>query len=822
MAEPVKLYDGGVYLLDGITIIPEDQAAELAGQRALPAPESAREGTIAHGILAAHNTSGSMDRLRLRFDALASHDITYVGVIQTAKASGMTEFPVPYVLTNCHNTLCAVGGTINEDDHVFGLSAAKKYGGVFVPPHIAVIHQYMREMQAGCGKMILGTDSHTRYGALGTMAIGEGGGELVKQLLRDTYDVAYPRVVAVYLKGAPVPGVGPQDIALAIIRAVFDCGYVKNAVMEFVGPGVASMPTDYRNGVDVMTTETTCLTSILRTDEDTRAFLTEHGRTGDYRELNPAQFAYYDGCVEVDLAAVRPMIALPFHPSNAFTIDELNANMADILSEVEQRAAEVGGGRASLSLLGKIRADGRLQVQQGVIAGCSGGNFTNVMQAARALRGKTCGNGEFALSVYPSSQPVFLELASNGAALELMQAGAIVRTAFCGPCFGAGDTPANNGLSIRHTTRNFPNREGSKPGAGQLTGVALMDARSIAATAAAGGVLTAATDLPAETWDEHVAYHFDASAYEHRVYQGFGRGDAEGELVYGPNIKDWPEMEPLAENILLRVASKIMDGVTTTDELIPSGETSSYRSNPLGLAEFTLSRRDPDYVGRAKATAALERERLAGADGADAGACEGISTGTGEVASVGADCAPVRASQGVSAADGGAVAAIPTVPAAVAPVFDALAAAGALTGADPAAVEIGSTIYAVKPGDGSAREQAASCQRVLGGLANITCEYATKRYRSNVMNWGMVPFQLEGEPPFEVGDYIYVPGIRAALDNGTGDIPAWVVRVSALNSDAAPAFQVERISLFVADMTPEERAIVKAGCLINYNRSRAR
>ena len=781
MAEPVQLYDGGVYLLDGTTIVPEKQAAGLAGDRALPTPEAAREGTIAHGILAEHNTSGSMDYLKLRFDALASHDITYVGVIQTAKASGMTEFPVPYVLTNCHNTLCAVGGTINEDDHVFGLSAAKKYGGIFVPPHIAVIHQYMREMQAGCGKMILGTDSHTRYGALGTMAIGEGGGELVKQLLRDTYDVAYPRVVAVYLKGAPVPGVGPQDIALAIIRAVFDCGYVKNAVMEFVGPGVSSMPTDYRNGVDVMTTETTCLTSIWRTDEDTRAFLAEHGRADDYRELNPAPAAYYDGCVEVDLAAVRPMIALPFHPSNAFTIDELNANMVDILSEVEQRAAEVGGGRASLSLLDKIRPDGRLQVQQGVIAGCSGGNFTNVMQAARALRGKTCGNGEFALSVYPSSQPVFLELAGNGAALELMQAGAIVRTAFCGPCFGAGDTPANNGLSIRHTTRNFPNREGSKPGAGQLTGVALMDARSIAATAAAGGVLTAATDLPAETWDEHVAYHFDASAYEHRVYQGFGRGDAEGELVYGPNIKDWPEMEPLAANILLRVASKIMDDVTTTDELIPSGETSSYRSNPLGLAEFTLSRRDPDYVGRAKETAGFERERLSAGEGAAA-----------------------------------------SVPATVAPVFDALSAAGALEGVEPGEVEIGSMIYAVKPGDGSAREQAASCQRVLGGLANIACEYATKRYRSNVMNWGMVPFQLADDPAFEVGDYIYVPGIRAALDGDLADIPAWVVHAGATGTDGAPAFQVERIALFIADMTPEERAIVKAGCLINFNRDRAR
>lgn len=767
MAEPVKLYNGGVYLVDGKTIISEESVSgAMQDAPQLPNPDVAREGTIAYGILAEHNTSGDMGRLRLRFDALASHDITYVGVIQTAKASGMTEFPVPYVLTNCHNTLCAVGGTINEDDHVFGLSAAKKYGGIFVPPHIAVIHQYMREMQAGCGKMILGTDSHTRYGALGTMAIGEGGGELVKQLLRDTYDVAYPRVVAVYLEGAPAPGVGPQDIALAIVRAVFDCGYVKNAVMEFVGPGVASMPTDYRNGVDVMTTETTCLTSIWHTDEDTRSYLAEHGREADYRELNPASVAYYDGCVRVDLSAVRPMIALPFHPSNAYTIEELNANLEDILHEVELRAAEVGGGRASLSLLDKIRPDGRLQVQQGVIAGCSGGNFTNVMQAARVLKGKTCGNGEFALSVYPSSQPVFLEMASNGAAFDLMQAGAIVRTAFCGPCFGAGDTPANNGLSIRHTTRNFPNREGSKPGNGQLTGVALMDARSIAATAAAGGVLTAATDLPEDVWDERVSYHFDASAYEHRVYQGFGAAEGERDLVYGPNIKDWPDMEPLAENILLRVASKIMDDVTTTDELIPSGETSSYRSNPLGLAEFTLSRRDPEYVGRAKAVAELETRRLEGA-----------------------------------------------VPAEVAGVFDGLVAAGAPGADDPASVEIGSTIYAVKPGDGSAREQAASCQRVLGGLANITREYATKRYRSNVMNWGMVPFQMKGEPTFEVGDYVYVPGIRSALEGAMDAIPAWVVRANG---------EIEQIELFVADMTPEERAIVKAGCLINYNRDRAK
>ena len=614
MADPIKLYEGGVYLLDGREVVTQADAPAVAAQtgRTLDA-EEARRGTIAYGILEAHNTSGSMDALKLRFDALASHDITYVGVIQTAKASGMTEFPVPYVLTNCHNTLCAVGGTINEDDHVFGLSAAKKYGGIFVPPHIAVIHQYMREMHAGCGRMILGTDSHTRYGALGTMAVGEGGGELVKQLLRDTYDVAYPGVVAIYLEGAPRPGVGPHDIALALVGAVFKNGYVKNKVMEFVGPGVASMGTDYRNGVDVMTTETTCLSSIWRTDADTQAYLAEHGRAADYRQLDPAPVAYYDGCVRVNLSEIKPMIALPFHPSLAYTIDELNENLTDILAETEKRAAEVGGGRATLSLLDKVQ-DGKLHVQQGVIAGCSGGNFTSVMQAARALKGKNCGSGEFALSVYPSSQPVFLELAANGAAFDLMQAGAIVRTAFCGPCFGAGDTPANNGLSIRHTTRNFPNREGSKPGNGQLAGVALMDARSIAATAAAGGVLTPATDLPDETWDEGVAYHFDPSAYEHRVYQGFGKGDGAAELVYGPNIKDWPAMEALGEDILLKVCSKIMDEVTTTDELIPSGETSSYRSNPLGLAEFTLSRRDPGYVGRSKAVDAVEKARVSGAD----------------------------------------------------------------------------------------------------------------------------------------------------------------------------------------------------------------
>ena len=768
MADAVKLYNEGVFLLDGTTVVPESQAPAALSARGIAYDrEAARRGTIAHGILQAHNTSGSMDALRLKFDALASHDITYVGVIQTAKASGMTAFPVPYVLTNCHNTLCAVGGTINEDDHVFGLSAAKRYGGIFVPPHIAVIHQYMREMQAGCGRMILGTDSHTRYGALGTMAIGEGGGELVKQLLGNTYDVAYPRVIAVRLAGAPRPGVGPQDIALTIIRAVFGCGYVKNAVMEFVGEGISSMSTDFRNSVDVMTTETTCLSSIWRTDADTQAYLAAHGRIDAYRQLDPAPVAYYDGCVDVDLSAVEPMIALPFHPSNAFTIAELNENLEDILHGVEVQAAEVGGGRASLSLVDKIRPDGRLQVQQGVIAGCSGGNFVNVMQAARVLKGKTCGNGDFALSVYPSSQPVFLELCSNGAALDLMQAGTIVRTAFCGPCFGAGDTPANNGLSIRHTTRNFPNREGSKPGNGQITGVALMDARSIAATAAAGGVLTAATELPDGTWDERAPYHFDTSAYEHRVYNGFGHAEPERELVYGPNIKDWPDMEPLADSILLRVVSRIMDEVTTTDELIPSGETSSYRSNPLGLAEFTLSRRDPAYVGRAKAVAELERKRAAG-----------------------------------------------SMPPDVASVFDALAAADVLEGVDPAAVEIGSVLYAVKPGDGSAREQAASCQRVLGGLANITREYATKRYRSNVMNWGMVPFQLADEPTFEVGDYVFVPGIRLALDGDTSAIAAHVVHMDAEGAVA----DVEPIALSIAPMTDDERAIVKAGCLINYNR----
>ena len=778
----VTLYDGGVYLLDGTQIIPEADAPQIAARDGLALDkEQARTGTIAYSILKAHNTSDDMARLKLRFDAMASHDITYVGIIQTAKASGMERFPLPYVLTNCHNSLCAVGGTINEDDHVFGLSAARKYGGIFVPPHIAVIHSFMREMFAGCGKMILGSDSHTRYGALGTMAIGEGGGELVKQLLRDTYDVAYPGVVAIYLEGAPQPGVGPHDVALAIIRAVFASGYVKNKVMEFVGPGIASMNCDYRNGVDVMTTETTCLSSIWRTDDATRAFLSEHGREGEYRQLDPAPLAYYDGCVRVDLSSVKPMIALPFHPSNGFEIDELNANLGDILREVELEAQRIGGGRATLSLTDKIRPDGKLQVQQGVIAGCAGGNFCNVIQAARALKGKSCGAGEFALSVYPTSQPVFLELARQGAVYDLMEAGAIVRTAFCGPCFGAGDTPANNGLSIRHTTRNFPNREGSKPGNGQLTGVALMDARSIAATAANGGVLTAATELPESVWDEDCAYTFDRSVYEKRCYFGFEKAQTDTELVYGPNIKDWPAMEPLANDILLRVCSKILDDVTTTDELIPSGETSSYRSNPLGLAEFTLSRRDPEYVGRSKAVDAIEKARLAGTP---------LAQAEPELSDV----------------------------------FAALRDAGALKAdTDEQAVEVGSMVYARKPGDGSAREQAASCQRVIGGLANIVREYATKRYRSNVMNWGMVPFQLDAdEPPFEVGDYVFVPGIRAALDGDLSDVPAYVVHMGSANATGArPVADVEEIHLYVADMTPEEREIVKAGCLINYNRNRA-
>ena len=748
----VKLYDGGVYLVNGTEIVPEAAAPETYQKG------TAKQGTIAYSILKAHNTAEDMQNLRLKFDALASHDITFVGIIQTARASGMEKFPIPYVLTNCHNSLCAVGGTINEDDHVFGLSAARKYGGIYVPPHMAVIHQYMREAMAGCGKMILGSDSHTRYGALGTMAIGEGGGELVKQLLENTYDVAYPGVVAVYLTGKPRPGVGPQDIALAIIGAVFKNGYVKNKVMEFVGPGIKSMTTDYRNGVDVMTTETTCLTSVWCTDDNTKAYLAKHGRADDYRALKPADVTYYDGLVYVDLSTVKPMIALPFHPSNAFEIDELNANLGDILREVEKEAARLTEGKdIEFSLTDKITPKG-LQVQQGIIAGCAGGTYTNVMAAAHILKGAQCGQGEFTLDVYPSSQPVFMDLLAKGAISDLMATGAIVKTAFCGPCFGAGDTPANNALSIRHATRNFPNREGSKPGAGQLSAVALMDARSIAATAANGGILTSAEKY-ADNY-EVPEYNYDDSSYRARIYNGFGKAEPEDKLIYGPNIKDWPEQEALAQNILLRVCSKIMDKVTTTDELIPSGETSSYRSNPLGLAEFTLSRRDPGYVQRAKDVRALEKARLAGEAQSD----EALKNALGKVKNI-----------------------LPDV--------------------DEKTIEIGSVIYCVKPGDGSAREQAASCQRVLGGLANICSEYATKRYRSNVMNWGMLPFQMKNEPAFEIGDYILVPNVLDAMDGDMQSIKAYVL-----------GDEVKEIELYIAPMTEDENKIVKAGCLINFNR----
>ena len=761
----VKLYDSGVYLVNGMEVVPEAESGKVKAITGQPVNQKdAEKGTIAYSIMEAHNTSSDMSKLKLKFDAMTSHDITFVGIIQTAKASGMEKFPVPYVLTNCHNTLCAVGGTINEDDHMFGLSAAKKYGGIFVPPHIAVIHQYMREMHAGCGRMILGSDSHTRYGALGTMAIGEGGGELVKQLLCDTYDVAYPGVVAVYLTGKPQPGVGPQDIALAIIGAVFKSGYVKNKVMEFVGPGVASMTTDYRNGIDVMTTETTCLSSIWKTDEDTKEFLALHGRPEEYKELNPADVAYYDGCVYVDLNTIKPMIALPFHPSNVYEIDELSSNLGDILRSVEKEAAKISGGRASFTLTDKI-VDGKLQVQQGIIAGCAGGNYTNVIEAAHALRGKDCGCDEFSLAVYPSSQPVFIDLVKKGVVAELMEAGAVIRTAFCGPCFGAGDTPVHNGLSIRHTTRNFPNREGSKPGEGQMSAVALMDARSIAATAANGGILTSAAEL--SCWGDIPEYSFDRSVYDKRVYQGYNKAEEDKELVYGPNIKDWPVMGALTDNILLKVCSKIMDEVTTTDELIPSGETSSFRSNPLGLAEFTLSRRDPQYVGRSKAVDRLEKGRMKGED-------------------------------------------VFTLEPELEHVFSAIRTIENLADIKAEDTEIGSMIYAVKPGDGSAREQAASCQRVIGGLANITREYATKRYRSNVMNWGMIPFQMTEEPEFEVGDYIFVPGIREVLDGDLKNINAYQVKGN----------EMKELHLFIADMTSEEREIVKAGCLINYNKNR--
>ena len=753
----IKLYEGGIYLKNGTEIIEESKINDVSKQEA-------KKGTMAYSILKSHNVSDNMDNLRIKFDAMASHDITYVGIIQTAKASGMKKFPLPYVMTTCHNTLCAVGGTINEDDHLFGLSAAKKYGGIYVPPHMAVIHSYMREMFAGCGKMILGSDSHTRYGALGTMAIGEGGGELVKQLLEDTYDIAYPGVVCVYLDGKPQPYVGPHDIALAIVGAVFKSGYVKNKVMEFVGPGIKTMTTDYRNGIDVMTTETTCLSSIWTTDEDTRNFLKVHGRVNEYKELKPKDMAYYDGCVYVDLSTIKPMIALPFHPSNVYEIDYLNEHLDEILPQIEKEAQKVAGGRAPFTLMDKV-IDGKLHVQQGIIAGCSGGNYSNVVEAANYLKGKNCGNGEFSLSVYPSSQPVMINLTKQGYLSDLMEAGAIVRTAFCGPCFGAGDTPANNTLSIRHTTRNFPNREGSKPGNGQMSAVALMDARSIAATAANGGILTSAEHVDFN-WGDVPEYTFDGTSYKRRVYEGYQKGTDE-ELIYGPNIKDWPKMSALTDNILLRVCSKIMDPVTTTDELIPSGETSSYRSNPLGLAEFTLSRRDPEYVGKSKAVDKLEKARVEGKD---------VLEIEPELKDIFNTIKTIKGMENISIPD----------------------------------TEIGSMVYAVKPGDGSAREQAASCQRVIGGLANISEEYATKRYRSNVINWGMLPFQMKGEPTFNVGDYIFVPGIKEALDGDLKDIKAYIIKNN----------KVEPIDLYIADMTSDERKIVKAGCLINYNRIR--
>lgn len=742
----VKLYEDGIYLLNGKNIVTEYNMSK----------EEAKKGTIAYSILKSHNTNSSMNNLKIKFDAMASHDITFVGIIQTAKASGMKKFPLPYVLTNCHNSLCAVGGTINEDDHMFGLSAAKKYGGIYVPPHIAVIHQFMREKFAGCGKMILGSDSHTRYGALGTIAIGEGGGELVKQLLEQTYDITYPEVIAIYLDGKPKPWVGPQDIALAIIGAVFKKGYVKNKIVEFVGPGVSSMTTDFRNGVDVMTTETACLSSIWRTDEDTREFLKTHKRENEYKELNPQDVAYYDGCVYVDLDTVKPMIALPFHPSNVYEIDELKKNPYEILKAVEEEAFNITGKRI-LSLTDKI-VDGKIMVQQGVIAGCAGGNYTNLVEARNYLKDKSCGNGEFSLSIYPSSQPVFTELLKQGVITDLTNTGAIIRTAFCGPCFGAGDTPVNNGLSIRHTTRNFPNREGSKPGVNQMSAVALMDARSIAATALNGGILTSAE----EVYKEHQVpeYNFDETSYENRVFYGFEKGYFESELKYGPNIKDWPEMRNLADNILLKVCSKIMDPVTTTDELIPSGETSSYRSNPLGLAEFTLSRRDPDYVKRAKEIDKLEKDRAIG----------NISN---EIKFVIEKINKISGQEKVNLDD----------------------------------IQIGSTIYAIKPGDGSAREQAASCQRVLGGLANISKEYATKRYRSNLINWGMIPFIMEDEANFEINDYIYVPNIKDTLNGNMKSIKAYVI------SD-----EIKEINLSISYLTDVEKEIIKAGCLINYNK----
>ncbi len=760
----IKLFEKGAYLINGTELVEENAeieallASKLGSKKV--SKEEAKRGTMAYGIMEEHNTSKSMDKLKIKFDKLTSHDITFVGIIQTARASGLEKFPVPYVLTNCHNSLCAVGGTINEDDHMFGLSCAKKYGGIYVPPHQAVIHQFAREMLAAGGNMILGSDSHTRYGALGTMAIGEGGPEIVKQLLSKTYDINMPDVVGVYLTGTPQKGVGPQDIALAIIGAVFSNGYVNNKVMEFVGDGVDHMSVDYRIGVDVMTTETTCLSSIWKTDEKVKEFYDIHMRPLDYKEMQPKEIAYYDGMVYVDLSKIKPMIAMPFHPSNVYTIDELNKNLMDILDDVEKKAlVSLDNSKVKYTLKDKVR-NGRLYVEQGVIAGCAGGGFENICDAADILKGKYIGADEFSLSVYPASQPIYMELVKNGKVADLMATGATLRTAFCGPCFGAGDVPANNGLSIRHSTRNFPNREGSKITTGQIASVALMDARSIAATAANQGYLTAATDI--DVTFGKPKYFFDRTIYDNRVYNGLGKEQTSRELKFGPGIVDWPEMVELTDDILLRVVSVIHDPVTTTDELIPSGETSSYRSNPLGLAEFTLSRKDPAYVGKAKAVRAVEEIRRTN------------------------NC-PMNEDEDFKKA------------------FEVIKTAYPQVSAKQ--TEIGSVIYAVKPGDGSAREQAASCQRVLSGLANIASEYATKRYRSNLINWGMLPFLLDGKEPFENGDFIFIKDIKSAVANKDSEIKAYVVKDT-----------LKEFTLKLGELTDDERTIIEKGCLINYYR----
>ena len=755
----IRLSENGAYIVNGEVLEDGPDIGERLGKLGVSiTKEEAKKNTLAYGILRAHNKSEDMENLKLKFDCLASHDITFVGIVQTAIASGIKKFPVPYALTNCHNSLCAVGGTINEDDHLFGLSSAKKFGGMYVPPNLAVIHQFAREVLAGGGRMILGSDSHTRYGALGTMAIGEGGPELVKQLLGQTYDVACPEVVAVRLTGEPVKGVGPQDIALAIIGEVFDRGYVNNKIMEFIGDGIKNLSVDYRIGIDVMTTETTCLSSIWETDEKVKEFYEIHNRPNDYKELRLCAPAYYDGLIEVDLSKIRPMIAMPFHPSNTYLVDEVNKNPKDILHEVEEKAKVSFGKDINFKLTDKIK-DGRIQVDQGIIAGCAGGGFENLCAAADILKGKYIGNDEFSLSLYPASQPVYIELVRNGTVATLMETGALVKSAFCGPCFGAGDVPANGAFSIRHSTRNFPSREGSKPGSGQMASVALMDARSIAATAANKGRLTSACEIDVEY--SHPKYFFDGKIYDNRVFNGVGRPDFNAELKYGPNIVPWPKMERLADDILIKIVSEIHDPVTTTDELIPSGETSSYRSNPLGLAEFTLSRKDPDYVGEAKKVRSMEEERLNGKAFTDVGLNEAIAV--------------------LKAYDEDFKAEL---------------------------TEIGSAIYAVKPGDGSAREQAASCQRVLGGLANIAKAYATKRYRSNVMNWGMIPFIYEDENiPFHKGDFIYIKGIKSAIENGDRRVKAVIVNENG----------TKEIELSLGAMTDEEKDIIVSGCLINYN-----